>query len=568
MEGLTSNFEHVLKHFEEHLQGAMYAAVDMELTGTSIEHMPESYEDSVPERLSKLCQVAESHAPIQIGITLVRHSSNCFNCTSYNFYVFPWIGPELLGREPSFLCKAAALQFNADKNHIDFNKWLKHAVPYMSREDEAQYLANPVSHGDTDLPRKVGLLRVWKLLCQSRVPLVTHCPLDIFFLLTCFERRQFPRDPKEIARVILECLPLVFDTAHLHGAIGSFKSLQLVRFLEEAKIRHSELVAANACLPCFFPLSEETALRYGAGELAHDAGFDSLCTAKLYAYLLNISPEIVEKSANRFFLFKSTECLDLRSAADGGDLGYNIFNVNGEYVIVARLYKPRDSWAVRQISNAGFVYKWVNSFHVLVSINSPGHTMASLIAELQSLVPDVEWMSFEDWKSNARYCECALISTSHEQVQFQRCSQVQRWLDGVDGFLYSGTVTRFHASGGYGFIKCREALAKFGVDVFVHSAEMDGISVGQKVSFAVHLNSRGQPQAKNVRPADASSWLASKPHCCDRDADEGRTTTTRASSDCASTSDLDSLKDGSSRGSDSQHTLASLMWLEGAVPCA
>lgn len=213
--------------------------------------------------------------------------------------------------------------------------------------------------------------------------------------------------------------------------------------------------------------------------------------------------------------------------------------------------------------------------HVLVSINSTDRSSTSLTSELHMLLPDVEWLSFEDWKSNARYGTGAVMSTSYEHIQSQPRSKVQRWLEGVDEARYSstvarysGTVKRFHVSGGYGFIKCPETFAKFKLDVFVHCNEMAGIFVGQNVSFAVQLNDRGQPQAKDVRAADVSSWLAGKPHCCDGDADEGRTTT-QASSDCASTCDLDdSLKDGSSRGSDSQHTLASLMWLDGAEPLA
>jgi len=317
MEGLASNFDTVLEHFAQNLQGAMYAAIDMELTGTSIDSMPDSYADTAPERLSKMCQVAESHIPIQIGITLVKHENNRFQCSSYNFYAFPWVGPELLGNDRSFLCQATALQFNADKNHVDFNKWLKHAVPFMTREDEANYLASPLSQGDDDLSRKMGLLRVWKLLCDAHVPLVTHCPLDILFLLTCFERRQLPRHPAALAKLIQQCLPCIFDTAHLHGSIGGFKSFQLVKFLEDARIRHAECAASGSCLPCFFDLDHETAAHYGSGDLAHDAGFDSLCTAQLYAYILNLSPERVSWSANRLFLFKSTECLDLNQAANG-----------------------------------------------------------------------------------------------------------------------------------------------------------------------------------------------------------------------------------------------------------
>ena len=46
--------------------------------------------------------------------------------------------------------------------------------------------------------------------------------------------------------------------------------------------------------------------RYGSkNDLAHEAGFDSLVTAQLYAYLRAISPAQVREAANRLFLYKS-----------------------------------------------------------------------------------------------------------------------------------------------------------------------------------------------------------------------------------------------------------------------
>lgn len=550
MEGLASNFEAVLKHFEDHLQGAMYAAVDMELTGTSIESKPESYADSAAERMRMLCEVAETHVPIQIGITLVKHQNNRFQCSTYNFYAFPWVGPELLGHDHSFLCKASALQFNADKNHVDFNKWLKHAVPYMSREDEASYLANPLSHGDTDLPRKVGLLRVWKLLCRAHVPLVTHCPLDIFFLLACFEQRKLPRDPSEMAKLIQQCLPCVFDTAHLHGAIGGFHKLQLVKFLDDAKAMHARLASEYKRLPCYVDLDTDTAARYSSGgNLAHDAGFDSLCTAQLYAYLLNLSPDAVAEGANRLFLFKSTECLDLSRAADAGQPGSHIFDMSCETLLVARLSQPKDMQTLRQISMEGFTYKWMDDSHVLVPVPALGLGASCQAAELAGRVPGAQWLPFEVWRSDSTIVPSAALCVCADPAPK---SKTEAWLDIHEDPLYCGFVKRVDTSSGYGFISCAESFAKFQQDVFAHFSHLARPHIGQEVYFTVFMNSWGRPQA-NVSHFGLLTEMGSS----EMDFDEGRTT---AGSGSDSASDRDSCC-----SQDVQQGLSSLQWLEGTM---
>lgn len=563
----------------------------MEFTGTDIDNRPDCYEESATERLEKLCQVAESHVPIQIGITLVKHENNCFQCSTYNFYTFPWVGPELLGHDPSFSCRAAALQFNADKNHIDFNKWLKNAVPYMSSEDEARYLASPLSQGDADLPRKVGMLRVWKLLCEARVPLVTHCPLDIFFLLACFERRNLPRDPAEMAGLILKCLPCVFDTAHLHGCIGGFKTLRLVKFLEDARVRHAELASAGEALPCCFDLVPETAVQYGNGsDFAHEAGFDSLCTAQLYAYLFNLSPEKVGQSANRLFLYKSIECLDLRRAVDFGEPGTSIFELTHESFLVARLSGQSDARALKMISSAGFVYKRMDSSHVLVTLGTLGSEATSKASELDA-IPGVQWNSFEHWRAEARSDPSDVDATvDYHNLAFDTsklsfpitanpasyepepapCSKVEAWLDSEVEPRYRGFIKTFHASNGYGFISCTETFARFKRDVFVHRghSQIVDLQIGQEVTFAVHTNARGQPQAKELRGTDALSWLGGMVDPIEEDLDE-RTTTIGASSDCASASDLDSIRDGSfslhGTSTSTAHTRTETSQLAGAV---
>jgi len=64
---------------------------------------------------------------------------------------------------------------------------------------------------------------------------------------------------------------------------------------------------------------------------------------------------------------------------------------------------------------------------------------------------------------------------------------------------YTGMIKSFNEANGYGFISC-EDLKKEGYhnDVFLHHAQLNGNQVGSEVVFAVFLNAKGQPQAKDL----------------------------------------------------------------------
>mmetsp|Transcript_34962 Transcript_34962/g.111094 ORF Transcript_34962/g.111094 Transcript_34962/m.111094 type:complete len:83 (+) Transcript_34962:1341-1589(+) len=64
-------------------------------------------------------------------------------------------------------------------------------------------------------------------------------------------------------------------------------------------------------------------------------------------------------------------------------------------------------------------------------------------------------------------------------------------------------VKSFSEKNGFGFI-VSEVLQQMGYmnDVFVQWDQLNGRNIGEKVSFTAFLNSKGQPQAKDVLPAD------------------------------------------------------------------
>jgi len=408
MEGRASNFKKVIADFESRLPTAEFVAIDTELTGVDLQGEPDTFEESAQMRLEKNCRIAERYTLIQLGLTIVGRAGEAgeghLSCASYNLFAFPYVGPELLGREPGFFCQASALQFNA-LHRVNFNTWIRDGIPYMSREDEQMYLRSSDSTEDANHEEKAGLLRLWKALCAARLPFVVHCPLDLFFLLAAFEKRPLPRhDPRSLAMMIRNCTPKVFDTAHLHGALGRFKRLGLVKFFEDAKACYHELAGegGKTVPPLEFRLEGETAERYSKTDdtLAHEAGFDSLITAQLFAYLRAISPARVREAANRLFLYRSVEYLDLDLAAKEGTIGTCMFDASRVTLLVAALDTPDNSDAARLIASAGAVYKWIDSMHILVVLRASGGAAVRKAADLAAKVLGVvSWMGFDEWRA-------------------------------------------------------------------------------------------------------------------------------------------------------------------------
>eukprot|EP00928_Gymnodinium_smaydae_P079147 TRINITY_DN6314_c0_g3_i3.p1 TRINITY_DN6314_c0_g3~~TRINITY_DN6314_c0_g3_i3.p1 ORF type:complete len:305 (-),score=30.29 TRINITY_DN6314_c0_g3_i3:96-1010(-) len=195
---------------------------------------------------------------------------------------------------------------------------------------------------------------------------------------------RLPRNPKQFASLVRRCFPQVFDTAHLHGAIGGFRRLGLTKFLEDAKDSYAKRSASGRGIPhVSFALAPETAERYGdsCGDsddchaLAHEAGYDSLLTAQLFAYLKAMSSGEVVANANRLFLYKSAECLDLDLAGAEGRISCNAYDESRVSLHVATLTVPDDFDTARTISRAGGEYKWIDASQLFVVVRpQPGRS--------------------------------------------------------------------------------------------------------------------------------------------------------------------------------------------------
>ncbi|CAJ1431633.1 unnamed protein product [Effrenium voratum] len=57
---------------------------------------------------------------------------------------------------------------------------------------------------------------------------------------------------------------------------------------------------------------------------------------------------------------------------------------------------------------------------------------------------------------------------------------------------------------GYGFIDCEETKLRFTRDVYLHRNQMEGLQIGDEVSFSLMFNAKGEPQARNVMKLENS----------------------------------------------------------------
>ena len=65
-----------------------------------------------------------------------------------------------------------------------------------------------------------------------------------------------------------------------------------------------------------------------------------------------------------------------------------------------------------------------------------------------------------------------------------------------------GVVKSFNNTSGFGFIECKTSNDKYSRDVFLHKAQAGEIEVGTVVEFAIDINDRGMPQARDVKQLD------------------------------------------------------------------
>mmetsp|Transcript_11650 Transcript_11650/g.31258 ORF Transcript_11650/g.31258 Transcript_11650/m.31258 type:complete len:513 (-) Transcript_11650:71-1609(-) len=77
-------------------------------------------------------------------------------------------------------------------------------------------------------------------------------------------------------------------------------------------------------------------------------------------------------------------------------------------------------------------------------------------------------------------------------------------MDGVTDQRFEGIVKKINEAAGFGFVDCPELFQVFGQDVFAHHKQLNGLTVGDYISFGVFLNKDKKPQAKEVTVVDGT----------------------------------------------------------------
>lgn len=511
MDGCRTNFTDVLAQFESCLQTACFVAVDLEMTGTKLDWDEDLEADSPLDRFYKLCRIAELYDAIQLGLTLV---SNDGECSSYTFWMYR--------EDQHYHWREDALEFLVQQN-ADLLAWSLDGVPYMSREEENRELAESSENGDLD--RRMGLLHLWKALCRRRLPLVVHSPVDLFFLLRCFERRQLPRDLAEFAELVESCFACVLDTAYLHG--GDFKHGALVPFLEEARTRHSRLAAVGCVLPCTLRLDPETEVRCGSSGSghAHDAGWDACATAQLVAFLiLLLEPKRATEGVNRLFLHRNAQCLDLgppRSCQPAEVISALRTAVAQSLSLKGGQVAPSSaaSWGTSKKDHVS------DELAMAPGVLSPSSTQSTGCCSDDD--KDMSSSSDSDAGDNQEISLVRLVALLKAELNSDGLYAGGGASTGVDTRLidscllsnesraenmlpsptaadcssrWRGVVKFLNSKGGYAFITCAETVAMFGCDVYYpRKAEMGMFAARQEVEFAIEVKANGQPHAVDVR---------------------------------------------------------------------
>ena len=107
-----------------------------------------------------------------------------------------------------FMCQSSSLAFLAAHN-MDFNKWIKGGIPYLSERDEV-YVSKTTS--GEEVGEMLGLSKVIRAITATKAPLVGHnCLLDLIHLFKHFVG-PLPDTLAGFKVELLKRFPCVYDT--------------------------------------------------------------------------------------------------------------------------------------------------------------------------------------------------------------------------------------------------------------------------------------------------------------------------------------------------------------------
>ncbi|GJJ78291.1 poly(A)-specific ribonuclease [Entomortierella parvispora] len=141
MEILKESFEESLPMLQKAIAECDFVAMDTEMTGLAMPQNIPRDQDSLVTRYTKVSKSASNFLVIQLGIcTFTWNDSKAgYEARPFNFPCFPSSADEAKAGERFFQCQSTSLEFLIN-NGFDFNKWIRHGIPYLTRPEEDAYL--------------------------------------------------------------------------------------------------------------------------------------------------------------------------------------------------------------------------------------------------------------------------------------------------------------------------------------------------------------------------------------------------------------------------------------------
>ncbi|KAI1296393.1 hypothetical protein EDD11_007343 [Mortierella claussenii] len=141
MEILKDTFEANLPLLQQAIAGCDFIAMDTEMTGLASPANIPKLQDSLATRYSKVSVSAANFLVIQLGICTFTWSDEIggYEARAFNFPCFPSSADEAKAGERFFKCQSTSLEFLMN-NGFDFNKWIRHGIPYLTRTEEEAYI--------------------------------------------------------------------------------------------------------------------------------------------------------------------------------------------------------------------------------------------------------------------------------------------------------------------------------------------------------------------------------------------------------------------------------------------
>ncbi|KAG0283528.1 hypothetical protein BGZ96_012086 [Linnemannia gamsii] len=141
MEILKEDFEAKLPLLQKAISQCDFISMDTEMSGLSTAANSYRNPDSLATRYSKVSNSAKEFLVVQLGICCFTWSDKlgAYEAQPFNFPCFPSNDDDAKSGERFFLSQSTSLEFLL-KNHFDFNKWIRHGIPYLTRREEEEYI--------------------------------------------------------------------------------------------------------------------------------------------------------------------------------------------------------------------------------------------------------------------------------------------------------------------------------------------------------------------------------------------------------------------------------------------